>query len=321
VAGRLAFVPLMMTYVEWEAVAQTATTESAGCDFKGEFNTTAKGDWCELVKDIAAITNSGGGCILFGLDDDGHPTGLDTTGILGCDPADITNKMFSYTGKHFADFKLVAIERDGLRFACLVILESRIPSVFIKPGTYAENDNKQKNAFSVGTVYFRHGAKSEPGTSDDLVAFLDREVAVVREVWLSRLRQVVEAPSDASIKIVPSEGVRLDESAETAIRLTDNPSAPEYKLADPNLTHPNRQKEVLFKVNSILGGEFKVSAHHLQCVRRVHGIDVQSIYCYHGNFSSPTYSQTFIDWLVQQYREDPRFFENCKASDHARVKR
>ena len=43
---------------------------------------------------------------------------------------------------------------------------------------------KQKTAFSAGTVYFRHGAKSEPGTSEDLRASLERELDRIRSSWL-----------------------------------------------------------------------------------------------------------------------------------------
>src|SRR6266446_2029855 len=260
-----------MAYAELEIMARSAHGESTQCDFKGQFNPSSKMDWCELIKDIVAMANSGVGCILFGLDDNGQPTGLDTTDIIGYDPADITNKVLSYTVKHFAEFRMGVIEKDGIRLACLIVLGTRIPLVFVKPGTYPESESKQRTAFSVGTVYFRHGAKSEPGTSDDLAAFLDRELAVVREIWLGRLRQVVEAPADAMIKIVPAQGVTLDESSDLAIRLTNDPDAPAYKLADPNVTHPYRQKEVLIKLNAALNPAI-ITPYHLQCTRRVHKI-------------------------------------------------
>jgi hypothetical protein len=181
-------------------------------------------------------------------------------------------------------------------------------------------DSKQKTAFSAGTVYFRHGAKSQPGTSDDLEAFLKREVAAVRDVWVSRLRQVVEAPLDATISVIPSEGVRRDDEAQTAIRITSDPSAPAYRLADPNLTHPFRQKEVLAKLNEQLAGSPRVSSHDILCARRVHQIDDNPAYCYHGNFSSPTYSQAFIDWLIVQHKTETGFFDKCR-SDYRRQQR
>lgn len=39
-----------------------------------------------------------------------------------------------------------------------------------------------------------------------------------------------------------------------------------------------------------------------------------------GHFSSPTYSQTFVDWLITKHEADEQFFEKCKADDRARIK-
>jgi len=56
----------------------------------------------------------------------------------------------------------------------------------------------RRNVFSVGTVYFRHGAKSEPGTSDDLRQFLEREIEATRRTWLDGIAKVVEGTSRGS---------------------------------------------------------------------------------------------------------------------------
>src|SRR5437588_10650793 len=100
-----------MTFDELRAEAETAVCESAGIDFKGQFDVSAKADWCELIKDIAAITNSGGGCIVFGLDDEGQPTGLDCTDVVGVDPADITNQLHANPDNHSPGFRLASLQR------------------------------------------------------------------------------------------------------------------------------------------------------------------------------------------------------------------
>ncbi len=46
--------------------------------------------------------------------------------------------------------------------------------VFTRNGTDVTIKGKQKPAFVQGTVYFRHGAKSEPGNRDDLEDWLHR---------------------------------------------------------------------------------------------------------------------------------------------------
>jgi len=47
------------------------TGEGPSLDFKAYFDPQSKGDWCELIKDILAMTNSGGGLIIVGVNDDG----------------------------------------------------------------------------------------------------------------------------------------------------------------------------------------------------------------------------------------------------------
>lgn len=41
------------------SVVESAEGESAQLDFKGQFDPTATSSWCELIKDIVAIANSG----------------------------------------------------------------------------------------------------------------------------------------------------------------------------------------------------------------------------------------------------------------------
>src|SRR5665647_2994667 len=55
--------------------ALSAPKESGMVDFKTELNFSAPHTWCELIKDILAMANSGGGVILVGVDDSGKPSG------------------------------------------------------------------------------------------------------------------------------------------------------------------------------------------------------------------------------------------------------
>ena len=118
----------------------------------------------------------------------------------------------------------------------------------------------------------------------------------------------------SSVAIVPAEGVRLDNNFETRIRLTDDPDVPAHRLADPNLTHPFRQKEVVELVNAKLIGRSTISTHHVLSVRKVHNTDQKPQFYYRGNYSSPTYSQQFVDWLLNQFRSDDQLFEKAKAA-------
>ena len=78
---------------------EEAENESAELDFKAAFDPTAAQDWCELIKDIVAIANSGGGSILVGVGDNGNCCGpAASSELLALDPAVITDKIAKYTG-------------------------------------------------------------------------------------------------------------------------------------------------------------------------------------------------------------------------------
>ena len=89
-------------------------SESRAVDFKSKFDPGRAGDWCELVKDIVAIANSGGGSILIGVDDDGKCCGPAASAKLLClDPAVITDKIAKYTGAQF-DHLSSTPQREGV---------------------------------------------------------------------------------------------------------------------------------------------------------------------------------------------------------------
>jgi predicted HTH transcriptional regulator len=62
-------------------------SETAAIEFKSAFNPADKGEFLEILKDIAAMANSGGGTIVFGLLNDGAPSGADLTAVASLDPA------------------------------------------------------------------------------------------------------------------------------------------------------------------------------------------------------------------------------------------
>src|SRR5207253_7066321 len=83
------------------------TSESAEVDFKSAFDVAKAGEWLEIIKDVAAFANSGGGIVLVGLNDDGTPAGSDVTPALSIDPADFANRIHKYTSTHFNGFEFL----------------------------------------------------------------------------------------------------------------------------------------------------------------------------------------------------------------------
>jgi hypothetical protein len=195
-------------------------------EFKERFDPSSAGEWCELIKDIVAMANSGGGIILFGLDNAGNPVlGQSLDALSRLDPADIANKISRYTGSTQLELDVRQLQKAGVSLYAFVVQSVSIPIVFQKPGTYDVGAGKQKAAFSIGTVYFRHGAKSEPGTSDDLRAAIERQLEEIRHSWIKGVRKVVQAPAGSQIVAVrPGEESGTTSLAST-VRVVNDPNA------------------------------------------------------------------------------------------------
>lgn len=296
------------------ARAKTARRETKRLEFKEQFDTRADRDWCEIVKDIVAIANSGGGILLIGLRNDGSPSGSDVTEALRLDPARITDRIFSYTGEQFGDFEMRALRRGGKSVAALHIGEVAIPMVFTSAGTYLESGAKKPGtAFARGTLYFRHGAKSEPATSNDLRAVIEREVRRDRKSLTRNMRKVVEAPRGMRVQIVPGEVKESSSPTATPIRLTNDPAAPAYRRVQVDDDYPHRQTEVVREVNRRLSGKATIVAYDVYCAKKVFGIDNDDRYCHSLKFASPQYSDALVEWLVAQYAENPFFFQKTRT--------
>jgi predicted HTH transcriptional regulator len=161
--------------------ALQSSSESIRTEFKESFDISSPQEWCELIKDIVAIANTEGGVILIGVDNSGVPVDRRVSTNKKPDPADITNKINKYTGYQFSEFAICSCEKTGHDLIAIIIQNISVPIIFNKPGTYDIGDGKQKTAFGTGTVYFRHGAKSEPGNTNDLQHAFEKKLEVVRE--------------------------------------------------------------------------------------------------------------------------------------------
>lgn len=221
--------------------AISSKRESSHVDFKEKFDPNDARDWCEIVKDIVAIANSGGGIIIFGLKNNGSPSEEDVSTILQIDPAKITDKVARYTGEQFGEFTIQEAYRKDHKIAVLRINYVSIPMIFTNPGTYDIGGGKQTTAFSKGSVYFRHGAKSEPGNTNDLRKSLERELTCIRKSWLKDIRKVIHASIG---KVEP------DLRSAQAIRVVDDLSAPAYRQVWDESAYQSPQEIVVGALKS-----------------------------------------------------------------------
>ena len=291
-----------------------AKRESKYIDFKVSLDWSKPGAWCEIVKDMIAMANSGGGVLLIGVDNKGTPTDFDPAPVLDVDEADVTNQILKYTGVQFDAFTISEESKAGSRVVAIIIEAVDTPIVFTKVGTYSDGPKKQKAAFSKGTVYFRHGAKSEPGNTEDLRKVIERQVESIRKSWMQGVRKVVKSPPGSQIHAF-APGVEISDSTSLnagAIRIVDDPDAPAYRSLDYDDTHPFRQKELIVKINEGLKGKATINAFDIQCVTRIHDIKHKENFCHRPRYGSPQYSRSYVDWVIQQHAQDANFFRTTR---------
>ena len=259
-------------------------------------------DYVELVRDIAAMANSGGGVIVL-------------EGAAGADEELIHEELARYAEPDFEGFTVEPLTRGGRPATAVVVEEVRnTPLVFARQGRYREPEGAEHVAFVRGGLYFRHGAKSEPATGEDVRDFIRRQLEATRTQWLANIRQVMHAPDGAEVAVIET-AERDEEGRPTLIRLTTDPHAPLYGQVDPDQSHPYRQKEVIREVNARLG-EGTVNQFDVLSVRRVHAVseETRPEFVHVPKFGSPQYSDAFVDWLVAEQQRDPQFFRRAKAT-------
>ncbi len=182
-------------------LAGKATSESKNIDFKKEIDLSSTLSWCEIIKDIVAMANSGGGILLFGVNDDGSFSNFDESTLLRIDPATVTDKLNSYLGEDFTQFEIIRVKRGRKELAAILIEGSNVPLVFTRNGADKIDGGKQKPVFIKGTVYFRRGAKSEPGNTQHLRRLIERELERVRKEWFKGIREVTEAGINDAVRV------------------------------------------------------------------------------------------------------------------------
>jgi hypothetical protein len=279
--------------------AADAKRSSKRVELNDGFDPQAPGAWLELVRDVAALANSGGGVVVLNGD---------------MEEEQLHEELASHAEPEFEAFELHDITRGG-KPATAIVVEgvANTPLVFTRTGRYRSAEGDEHVAFARGGLYFRHGAKSEPATGADVRDFIKRQLDATRSQWLANIRQVMHAPDGAEVAVIET-AERDEEGRPTLIRLTTDPHAPLYGQVDPDRSHPYRQKEVIREVNDRLDGEV-VNAFDILSVRRVHSIseDTRPEFVHVPKFGSPQYSDAFVDWLVAEHERDARFFAQAKT--------
>ena len=245
---------------------------------------------------------------------DGSNSNFDGAPLLAYDTADIANRIARYTGSQLVDIEVAEIKRGSQFRPAFVISETDVPIVFTKPGTYDIGGGRQKTAFGQGTIYFRHGSKSEPGNRDDLANWRDREIAKVRKSWLGGIRKVVQSSASDTITVTSSARSIPEPGTVLNAKISADPSAVSFVPGNVGELWPYRQKELIREVNKQLGKEAQINTHDIFCIkRRFDVLKSRPDFAYKPHpDASPQYSDAFVEWIVGEYNRDKSFFQRVR---------
>src|SRR5213083_1012556 len=117
----------------------------------------------QTFRDIAALANSGGGVILFGVNKSGQPVGTELPSV-------------TEAARHHRDLEIGEAVKFGKRLLTAIVPQAPTPIVVD------------------GIVYVRRGARTAPATTEELAKIVQRRVDAARKEWLGAVRRVVREP-------------------------------------------------------------------------------------------------------------------------------
>lgn len=281
--------------------------ESTSIEFKSEFVVSDLA-WLEIIKDIVGIANSGGGHILFGFDSSGELSKKDVSFVTKIDPADLTNKIHKYTSINFSNFTICSCTHKNYAVGVYAIGSSEYPIIFTNSGTY-QKDKGQASAFQRGAIYFRHGAKTEPADNQDIRQFLEKKIQTIKGAWLDGIRQVVEAPEGSVLMVRSKES---DVNTLQNIHLTDDPSAPTYRIEDIDITHPLRGRIIYETLNDNFPDKKPLKNSNILNANEYLDVNNNQNFVYRQKDAVIKYTPKYLELLLDKYTKDPEFFNSAK---------
>lgn len=218
------------------AVPANSRVECAHFELKREFSPSTH-SWAELAKDIVAMANSGGGVILFGVDDNGLRRGLPESLLRVLDAAKVTDQLRRRAPS--ASVSTAYLERTYYKklYGALIVQPLRVPLVFDKEWGYQGADGKPRIAIQPGVLYVRTPGKSAPASQADVHQVWEQSVSLAFEKTMARIERVASLPFDSEL-IVTGEGtpdsgfLLVDKGEGRPVQIVADPDTPAVPLRE-----------------------------------------------------------------------------------------
>jgi len=189
-------------------------SETAELDFKLTLDTRKDSDFAKIAKDIFAMSNYGGGYLLFGFKETKTGT-FDPVGLppgFHVDQAQLQEKFNSYSNDPLTiDYREIEKEVDGeaRKFAVIYVPPSTTVLKPTKYGVYTDSGGKVRKAFSKSQILFRRGTQSIHASQNEIkfiekrakdteyrIGLLNGNPDKVKENLYSNFFEVMKLPSN-----------------------------------------------------------------------------------------------------------------------------
>jgi hypothetical protein len=244
------------------------------------FDATSDHAWSDLLRDIVAVANSGGGRIAI---------------TAAIDGAEIRRR--------WADAE----------FVCISIEAQSTPQGTVSWLTVGAAPFPLQHE---GTFYFRHGDRTEPATSADMREAFERRLRRVRRRVLRDVGRAFDAAAKSHAKRARRGRELLNLQP---VRIVDDPNVPALHPQDVDRLYPWRQKDLVRELNTRLGRRL-LNSYDIQAVRRHHRLDERPDFVFNLPGAGRRYSPAAAEWILDQFGRDAEFFRKARAADQEQLK-
>jgi hypothetical protein len=275
-------------------------------------------EWGKLIRDVAAIANSGGGCL-----DLPAASSVCSIGDLGVKK--IVAHLAQYTVSTFDDLQLVKSKRRTPDLWKLEVGPAEYPIGFKQSLEDASAETSMSEGpFGADAFYFWHDGKSTLATSADFQAFLERRLKDARQQWSKQIGRVLSRPL-RPLRRKRRAQPRAKHSAGASsnnlqpVRIVNDANAPVLQPQHVDQLYPWRQKDIVADINRRLGRR-AVTTYDLQAVRRQHRLDESPDFVFHLPGAGRRYSPAAAEWMLSQYATNPEFFHQAHLADQSMLR-
>jgi hypothetical protein len=185
--------------------------EGSHKDYKSSYKWRSSKAKLELIKDVVAIANAGGGTIVFGHDEI-DPCGIDAATTKALDSARVAAQVQSYIRPARIQLSHEIEEvREATFQVSLHIGEAEIPIVMARAGFWAGANTKVDNAiFREGDIWTRHSSSNQRATYEDMRRWFMQARSKERADVLDRITTLVNLPEGSTIHVLSHSGSPID---------------------------------------------------------------------------------------------------------------